>query len=113
RVAAVSTGIPRVVNVLCDACLVTAYAMNLHEVTPKIVDEAWIDYSRLVGDMPAAPIGGPAAARPNELAPDYVPRAPEPRPEPPPPVDSAPRAETPTRVEASPPVATPVPTPEP
>src|SRR5215470_10182980 len=45
RVAAVSLGIPRVVNVLCDACLVTAYAMNARQITPEIVDEAWIDYS--------------------------------------------------------------------
>ena len=112
RIAAVSTGIPRVVNVLCDACLVTAYAMNQREVTPKIVDEAWVDYSRLVGDLPPAPSGGTAAARPNELPPEYVPRAPEPRPEPPR-VEPAPGVETPPRVDAPPPMAAPVPTPEP
>src|SRR6185295_13986552 len=52
RIATVSLGIPRVVNVLCDACLVTAYAMNAKHVTAQIVDEAWVDYSRLVGDLP-------------------------------------------------------------
>jgi len=59
RIATVSLGIPRVVNVLCDACLVTAYAMNAKHVTPQIVDEAWVDYSRLVGDLPEAPISSP------------------------------------------------------
>jgi general secretion pathway protein A len=59
RIATVSLGIPRVVNVLCDACLVTAYAMNAKHVTPQIVDEAWVDYSRLVGDLPEAPVSSP------------------------------------------------------
>jgi hypothetical protein len=107
RIAAVSTGIPRVVNVLCDACLVTAYAMNQREVTPKIVDEAWTDYSRLVGDLPPAPITGASGARPNELPPEYVPRAPEPR------VEPSPRAEPPAPVAATPPMPEPAPEPEP
>src|SRR5262245_27416738 len=108
RIAAVSTGIPRIVNVLCDACLVTAYAMNQREVTPKIVDEAWVDYSRLVGDLPPAPVATPSVARPNELPPDYVPRAAEPRPEATPPVEAPPPPPTP--VAATPP---PAPAPEP
>jgi general secretion pathway protein A len=60
RVAAVTQGIPRIVNVLCDACLVTAYAMNAAQVTARIVDEAWVDYSRLVADVPEAPVPAPA-----------------------------------------------------
>jgi type II secretory pathway predicted ATPase ExeA len=104
RIAAVSFGIPRVVNVLCDACLVTAYATNVQEVTPSIVEEAWTDYSRLVGDlatialprpMPAtttplppagataaaSPAPAPAAPPPSEPEP-VVPLAPPPPPEP-------------------------------
>jgi general secretion pathway protein A len=60
RIAAVSQGIPRIVNVLCDACLVAAYATNADRVTPDIVAEAWADYSRLVGDVPAVPPPAPA-----------------------------------------------------
>jgi general secretion pathway protein A len=63
RIAAVSTGIPRIVNVLCDACLVTAYAVNAREVTPEIVNEAWTDYSRHVGDLPPAPAPTPSVLR--------------------------------------------------
>ena len=60
RIAAVTHGIPRVVNVLCDACLVTAYATNAPQVTAQIVDEAWTDYSRLVADVPESPLPAPA-----------------------------------------------------
>src|SRR5262249_59496516 len=60
RIAAVTQGIPRIVNVLCDACLVTAYATNAPQVTTQIVDEAWADYSRLVADVPETP--APASA---------------------------------------------------
>lgn len=93
RIAAVSTGIPRVVNVLCDACLVTAYATNVHEVTPNIVEEAWTDYSRLVGDLAAIAVSRPAATTtpipvapvpltPVAAAPPAPAPAPEPEPEP-------------------------------
>jgi general secretion pathway protein A len=68
RIAAVSTGIPRVVNVLCDACLVTAYATNARQVTPEIVNEAWTDYSRLVGDLPPVPVPTPAVMREPHVA---------------------------------------------
>src|SRR5262245_24537227 len=41
HIAAVSQGIPRVINVLCDACLVTAFATGTPEVTTAVVDEVW------------------------------------------------------------------------
>ncbi|MFN8543424.1 MAG: AAA family ATPase [Candidatus Binatia bacterium] len=50
RVAAASTGIPRIVNVLCDATLLTAFALGARQVTPEIVDEAWADQA---GGLPA------------------------------------------------------------
>lgn len=81
RIAAVSQGIPRVVNVLCDACLVTAYAVNTKQVTAAIVDEAWADYSRLVGDLPERPAPEPVVVRAPEPAsapPGSVPVAPAP-----------------------------------
>src|SRR5262249_44327225 len=55
RNAAGTQGIPRIVTALCDACLVTAYATNAPQVTARIVDEAWSDYSRLVADVPETP----------------------------------------------------------
>ncbi len=49
RIAELSGGIPRLVNVLCDAALVGAYAVESRRVTPEIVDEAWADYAPLHG----------------------------------------------------------------
>jgi general secretion pathway protein A len=44
RVAQLTGGIPRVVNVLCDGALLTAFAAGSRQVTPAIVDDAWRDY---------------------------------------------------------------------
>jgi len=45
RVGQLTDGIPRVVNVLCDAALLTAFAAGSRQVTPAIVEEAWRDYA--------------------------------------------------------------------
>ncbi|HEV7731306.1 MAG TPA: AAA family ATPase [Candidatus Binatia bacterium] len=59
RIAELSGGIPRLVNVLCDAALVGAYAVESRRVTLEIVDEAWADYAPLHGGeampMPSRP----------------------------------------------------------
>jgi general secretion pathway protein A len=88
RIATVSQGIPRVINVLADACLVTAYATGMTSVTLEIVDEAWADYARLAfADVPAA-FATPAPialvpAPPSTLRADERSPAPTPAPEPP------------------------------
>jgi len=76
RIAELTGGIPRIVNVLCDACLVTAFASGVKRVTPEIVEEAWADYARLTperGVVAAAPVGAaiplPTAAVPAPAAP--------------------------------------------
>ncbi len=58
RIAEVTEGIPRLVNVLCDASLVTGFAAGSPLITTAIVDEAWADYAHL------APAPPPAAAAP-------------------------------------------------
>jgi general secretion pathway protein A len=56
RVAALSGGIPRVVNVLCDAALLVGFATGRRQVTPEVVEDAWRDYSvDGVGNPPADP----------------------------------------------------------
>jgi general secretion pathway protein A len=45
RVAFYSAGIPRVVNVLCDAALVSGFAAERRSITAATVDEAWHDYA--------------------------------------------------------------------
>jgi general secretion pathway protein A len=70
RIAELSGGIPRLVNVLCDAALVAAYAAETHRVTPEIVDDAWADYAPLHAGrampMPSRP-ALPAAPEPQTL----------------------------------------------
>src|SRR5262245_29071889 len=44
HIATLSRGIPRIVNVLCDASLLTAFVAGSRLVTPSIVDTAWRDY---------------------------------------------------------------------
>jgi len=64
RVAALSLGIPRVINVLCDAALMTAFATGASHVTPSVVDEVWRDYAPAIGPeslQPPAPVIEPAA----------------------------------------------------
>lgn len=55
RLAEVSGGIPRVVNVLCDACLMTGVAAGRRRLGREIVDEAWADYERLHAPAPPPP----------------------------------------------------------
>jgi general secretion pathway protein A len=43
RIAEVTRGIPRIVNVLCDSCCTTAFVTESRRVTRAIVDEAWAD----------------------------------------------------------------------
>jgi general secretion pathway protein A len=118
RIAVVSQGIPRVVNVLCDACLVTAYALNTKQVTAHIVDEAWTDYSRLVGDLPERPAPEPVVVRAPEPASarsvPVAPPAPAVTPAPAPPPPSEPVAARPVVAPRPPePAAAPRPTPTP
>jgi general secretion pathway protein A len=78
RVAEVTQGIPRVVNVLCDACLVAGYASETRPITRAVVDEAWADYAALSDPAGAAQPAPPAfPAPPTEMAPVA---APEPAP---------------------------------
>jgi general secretion pathway protein A len=93
RVAFYSAGIPRVVNVLCDAALVSAYAAERRSITAATVDEAWHDYAsgaqlasgfipratvREVEEPPAdASIASTADAAPVEPPPPPPPIAPE------------------------------------
>jgi general secretion pathway protein A len=67
RIAEVTEGIPRLVNVLCDSCLVIGFAAGSKQIGRAIVDEAWADYAALsapeetasvVGDTPA-PVASP------------------------------------------------------
>ena len=90
RVAEVTQGIPRVVNVLCDACLVTGYASETRPITRAVVDEAWADYvvlSNPAGAEEPAPHAFPVAPAP--AARDTAPAA-APEPTPPDPVAPAP-----------------------
>lgn len=63
RIAAVSAGIPRVVNVVCDASMLHAFATESGRVTATIVDEAWADYSRGYQAMEGAPLVPAQAVR--------------------------------------------------
>src|SRR5437870_3171851 len=78
RVAALSHGIPRVINVLCDAALLTAFASGAKQVTPAVIDEAWRDYApaitpesepHAVAIVPAAAMAPSPAAAPQVLPP--------------------------------------------
>ena len=74
RVADVTEGIPRLVNVLCDSCLVTGFATGSKQIGRTIVDEAWADYAAL-----SAPEETPRATIPDASAPvasPHVPAAP-------------------------------------
>lgn len=41
RVHALSGGVPRVINLLCDRALMTGAELAVYEITPEIVDRAW------------------------------------------------------------------------
>ncbi len=56
RIAALSHGIPRLINVLCDASLLAAFAEGSRTVTPAIVEDAWRDHDGRMPRMPAPPV---------------------------------------------------------
>jgi general secretion pathway protein A len=90
RVAEVTQGIPRVVNVLCDACLVAGYASETRPISRALVDEAWADYAALSDPAGAerpvphafpAPPAPATQTAPAAAAPEPAPAtAPEPEP---------------------------------
>src|SRR5581483_4852937 len=75
RVAEASGGIPRVVNVLCDASLMTAFAAGSATVTAAVVDEAWADFCGTALPAPAPPPAAPL----EPAAPPPAPPPPRPR----------------------------------
>jgi general secretion pathway protein A len=137
RIAEVTRGIPRIVNVLCDACCTTAFVTESRRITRAVVDEAWADYDAVtptldaLGPDPvftdsadAADTGAAAASTPAPppAAPAIVATpAPEPAaaPSPPPvspaptPAASAPAAERETSPPPPPAATTPPPEPAP
>src|SRR5262249_40277188 len=75
RVPEVTAGIPPLVNVLCDSCLVTGFAAGSKQITRSLVDEAWADYAALSapGD---APHGAATPDVPPPVASPHVPGSP-------------------------------------
>ncbi len=61
RIATLSGGVPRVVNVLCQAALVAAFADGRRQVSAPLVDAAWADYAPLHRPE-GAPMPAPPAA---------------------------------------------------
>lgn len=79
RIAEVTGGIPRVVNVLCDAALVTGLAEGARQISRAIVDATWADYAHL-----APPPAAPPASSPAPPTAETAPPAPEALAAPPP-----------------------------
>jgi hypothetical protein len=71
-----SGGIPRVINLLCDLCLVYTYAEGLQQVTAPIVAEVLRDKSRGYAIQPAAPTA--VAVTNGATAPPMIAAAPPP-----------------------------------
>jgi len=112
RIGELTTGIPRIVNVLCDTCCTIALASETRPITRAIVDEAWRDFEGLLPDSGPEPSAAPTpVAPPAPTAPAPVP--PEPTPAPPPPV--APPAAAPPPPPPPPPITAraPIPRPQP
>jgi len=133
RVAALSHGIPRVINVLCDAALLTAFATGAKPVTPAVIDEVWRDYAPTIAPDAQPPVvaipGAAAMARMVESPPPPAPTpirivtpaepvivvqatpsaSPEPVPVPAPPVPVVAPPPTPVVVAPAPPAAAPPP----
>jgi general secretion pathway protein A len=85
RLAEASGGIPRVVNVLCDASLMTAFAAGSPAVTAPIVEEAWADFSGTPAPPPTPAATPPAPPPPAPLvAPERPLEPPAPSPPSPP-----------------------------
>jgi general secretion pathway protein A len=76
RVAEVTQGIPRLVNVLCDACLVTGFATGTRHIARAVVDEAWADYASLAAPGESDPTAVPAFPAPPALRPEPAPAMP-------------------------------------
>jgi general secretion pathway protein A len=126
RIGQLTEGIPRIVNVLCDACCTTALATESARITLPIVDEAWRDFEGLLpepagaAEAPASPpppaatspVAPPPAATPPP-APTPPPTAavdrPTPTPRPPAHGTPPPRVAPPPRVGPRPPTAAPRP----
>jgi general secretion pathway protein A len=51
KIAAASHGIPRIVNVLCDAALMSAVAQGARQVTGPMIDEVWTDHGGYAGPL--------------------------------------------------------------
>ncbi|HZP43139.1 MAG TPA: AAA family ATPase [Candidatus Binatia bacterium] len=78
RVAALGQGIPRLVNVLCDAALVAAFVAEKRQVTAAMVEEAWRDFAPAAPPPAASPLPlepPPPAVAPAPTAPAVVPTA--------------------------------------
>jgi uncharacterized protein (TIGR02246 family) len=96
RVATLTGGIPRLVNVLCDACLMAAFAEGRKQITAAMVDDAWRDSGE---QTPAAPSSAPSTTIPPPL------------PEPPPAVVPAPAPPQDALFEVPPSASAPPPAP--
>jgi general secretion pathway protein A len=97
RVAALSSGIPRLINVLCDAALLAGFVAGVRRVDAPMVDEAWRDHE--LGAPPCPPPGEevrPAAAPPQSSAAVSPPPAAPPAAVPEPPASPAPEPGLPT-----------------
>src|SRR5262249_43048543 len=83
-VADATQGIPRLVNVLCDACLVTGFATGTRHITRAMVDEAWADYASLAAPGESDPTAAPAFPAPPALRAEPAPATPSEAVAPPP-----------------------------
>ncbi len=82
--AMLSHGIPRLVNVLCDAALLGTFAAGKRAVTPAIVEDAWRDHDTggPAPVMPYRPPTPPPAPAATVVRPASVPEPPAPTPAP-------------------------------
>src|SRR4029453_16323482 len=71
RIAEVTEGIPRVVNLLCDAALITGLAEGARQISRAIIDATWADYAHL---SPAPVTASPSAPAPPPAGPTPPPR---------------------------------------
>jgi len=103
RIAEVTRGIPRIVNVLCDSCCTTAFVTESRRVTRAIVDEAWADYDAVTPTLDAL---GPEPAPAASAAPEPTYAAPvtvtEPTPASVPPAPAAPAPAVPNATDGGP-----------
>src|SRR5262249_20406589 len=100
RIAEVTEGIPRLVNVLCDSSLVTGFAVGAKQISRAIVDAAGADSTALSAPDELTGSAAPAASAP--VASPHVPSSPVPAPGP----------SDPAVAPAPAPVTTPVPEPD-